>query len=279
MKKLRLTILFVCIYYFGNSQIQWPVLTQENKPWTRWWWQGSAVNQKDLTRSMEEYKKAGLGGLEITPIYGVAGYENQFINYLSPSWMQMLRHTLTEATRLNLGIDMATGTGWPFGGPWIDSKDACKNIVYRIYSIKSGEMLNEKITHQQEPMVRTVGNTVYELQGIYKVTGDSVKGTIQEPLLKSNYRNIDISQLVEPLAANKNLQALALDQVRFSKPLPLVLLMAYSDSERVLDITNKVMADGTLNWAAPAGNWSLYALFQGWHGKMVERAAPGEKET
>ena len=25
----------------------------------------------------------------------------------------------------------------------------------------------------------------------------------------------------------------------------------------------------------PAGDWTLYAVFQGWHGKQVERAAPG----
>jgi hypothetical protein len=27
--------------------------------------------------------------------------------------------------------------------------------------------------------------------------------------------------------------------------------------------------------AAPAGKWKLIALFEGLHGKMVERAAPG----
>ena len=33
--------------------------------------------------------------------------------------------------------------------------------------------------------------------------------------------------------------------------------------------------DGSLDWTAPAGRWTLHALFLGWHGKMVERAAPG----
>lgn len=30
-----------------------------------------------------------------------------------------------------------------------------------------------------------------------------------------------------------------------------------------------------LDWTAPEGNWTIYAVFQGWHGKMVERAGPG----
>ena len=41
------------------------------------------------------------------------------------------------------------------------------------------------------------------------------------------------------------------------------------------DVTNKVDANGKLNWMVPAGSWKLYAVFMGYHGKQVERAAPG----
>ena len=45
----------------------------EARPATRWWWLGSAVDATNLTYNLEEYAKAGLGGVEITPIYGVQG--------------------------------------------------------------------------------------------------------------------------------------------------------------------------------------------------------------
>ncbi len=51
--------------------------------------------------------------------------------------------------------------------------------------------------------------------------------------------------------------------------------MAYSNDGKAIDLTAQVDAKGKLNWKAPAGNWTVYALFMGWHGKMVERAAPG----
>ncbi|MBN1844750.1 MAG: hypothetical protein JW810_03635, partial [Sedimentisphaerales bacterium] len=66
-----------------------------------------------------------------------------------------------------------------------------------------------------------------------------------------------------------------LEQVRFPKPLPLVTLMAYSDAGDIRDLTELVEPDGALSWTAPAGTWTLYAVFEGWHGKMVERAGPG----
>ncbi len=230
----------------GSSvDLEWPQTTKQAKPWTRWWWLGNIVNKKGLTAEMEKYEKAGLGGLEITPIYGVKGYEDRFINFLSPAWMEMLGHTLKEAGRLKIGVDMATGTGWPFGGPWVGADDACKNFVRNTYTLKAGQSLDESIIFVQKPLVRAIG------------------------------RRVSMSELKEPISANESLQALAPDQVRFEKQLPLQVLMAYSDKGETLNLTDKVNKDGKLDWAAPADNWTLYAVFQGWHGKMVERAGPG----
>ena len=121
---------------------EWPELTKEHKPWTRWWWHGNAVNKRNLVKLLEEYKHTGLGGLEITPIYGVRGYEDEYIEYLSPEWMELFECTLKKAEQLNLGIDMATGTGWPFGGPWIDEEiDTPKNIVYKKYELTGGRAI------------------------------------------------------------------------------------------------------------------------------------------
>src|SRR5437773_1618436 len=70
--------------------LAWPARTAQQQPWTRWWWLGSAVDRENLTRSLEEFKEAGIGGVEICPIYGAKGYEDKFIDFLSPKWMEML---------------------------------------------------------------------------------------------------------------------------------------------------------------------------------------------
>src|SRR5512145_1319005 len=95
------------------GQRGWPPIVAETKPWTRWWWQGSAVDRSSLTSQLEALAAAGIGGVEVTPIYGVRGTEARFIPYLSAQWMAMLDHTLREAARLTMGVDIATGTGWP----------------------------------------------------------------------------------------------------------------------------------------------------------------------
>ena len=106
-----------------------PANTQ--KPWVRWWWPGSAVDRASLTRQMEELARVGVGGVEITPIYGARGAETRYISFLSPEFMAMLEHVGREGQRLGLGIDMATGTGWPFGGPWVSIEHALEKAVLR----------------------------------------------------------------------------------------------------------------------------------------------------
>lgn len=263
---LLLLLLVVLVPIQAQSQTQapiqpltWPEITQQNKPWTRWWWMGSSVDEANLTRSLELYEEAGLGGVEITPIYGVAGHEEQFIPYLTPEWMERLVYTLGEASRLGLGVDMATGTGWPFGGPHVEKEDASRYVAHKTYTLLEGKRLEDQIQFEQKPILRAVGNSIMP---------DPTRR--QREIVKP-----DIDKLVEPVRDNDDLQSLALDQVRFSTLIPLQVLMAYSDTGEAHELTNRVDVEGRLDWTAPAGNWTLYAVFQGWHGKMVERAAPG----
>ena len=61
---------------------QWPPVQQEAYPATRWWWLGSAVDKDNITYNLQEFSKAGIKGVEITPIYGVQGNDNNNITFL-----------------------------------------------------------------------------------------------------------------------------------------------------------------------------------------------------
>ncbi len=253
---------------------RWPAITAETKPWTRWWWHGSAVERASLSAQLEALAAVGIGGVEVTPIYGVRGTEDRFIPYLSPQWMAMLDHTLREAARLKMGVDMATGTGWPFGGPWIGDDTSPRSIVHRTWTLAGGERLTGPVTLKQTPLVRAIGNQIHVVNE--GAPGDPPRGAAPPPpATRPGVRAIQITDLVEPVSANRNLQALALEQVKYPRDLPLAVLMAYSDAGETVNLTSRVQADGRLDWTAPSGRWTLYALFAGWHGKLVERAAPG----
>src|SRR5207249_3946961 len=112
----------------------------------------------NLTRLLEQYRAAGLGGVEICPIYGANGFEDRDIDYLSPQWMEMLAHTTVEARRLGLGVDMTTGTGWPFGGPGVSAEAASSRVILKSYSLAGGARLEHRLPEGTLQCLMAVSN-------------------------------------------------------------------------------------------------------------------------
>ncbi len=127
-----------------SDPFSWPALTRQTRPWAYWWWMGSAVDRTNLTRELERYHAAGLGGVHIIPIYGARGFEDRFINYLSPAWMDMMGYCVREAQRLDMGVDMTTGSGWCFGGPRVTDTEANASVVTRTFDVAEGTRLDQK---------------------------------------------------------------------------------------------------------------------------------------
>lgn len=128
----------------ARTPLEWPGISREAKPWTYWWWMASAVDTTNITRELKRFQAAGIGGVHIIPIYGARGSEERFISYLSPRWMEMLNHTVTEAGRLGLGVDMTTGSGWCFGGPVVTENIGTAQLVMRAYSVPEDGQLTER---------------------------------------------------------------------------------------------------------------------------------------
>ena len=98
------------------------------KTWAYWWWMGNSVTKEGISKNLQAYQKAGFGGMHIIPIYGERGDEKNYIEFLSPKWMDMLVYTVSEAEKLGMQIDMTSGTGWPFGGPNVNYDNSAKAL-------------------------------------------------------------------------------------------------------------------------------------------------------
>jgi hypothetical protein len=91
------------------------------RPIMRWWWFGPAVTKPELKRELETMRGAGIGGVEIQPVYplllddAAKGIHN--LQYLSPEFLDDLRFANQTARALNLRVDITLGSGWPYGGP------------------------------------------------------------------------------------------------------------------------------------------------------------------
>lgn len=179
IKRILLVSSFALLsIYSPAQQISWPKITTEAKPAARWWWLGSAVDEQNLTYNLEEYSRAGMGTMEITPIYGVKGNEAHDLDFLSPAWMKMLRHTEAEAKRCGMQMDMNTGTGWPFGGPEVSIEDAASKVFFEEYKLNGGEQLKTTIQVSDEKQK--------SIASLYRLMAFSQKGARKDITSKVN---------------------------------------------------------------------------------------------
>lgn len=146
-----------------TSYAQWEQIPQTARPWTRWWWMGSAVDAANIKTQLQEFNDAGIGGVEIVPIYGAKGAESKFISYLSPQWMEMLDVTVKDAAALDMGVYVSVGTGWPIGGPQVTRQNAATKLILQQYTYNSKEPFSQPIRLDDEKQRDIPGNRLVAL--------------------------------------------------------------------------------------------------------------------
>lgn len=140
-----LLVLFCAVIAVACApRTDWYPIEQINKPYIRWWWLGSIIDEEGITKSLEGFREKGIGGVEITPLYGIQGHDDDEIEYLSPRWMELLSHAIKEGRRLGISIEMSNSCGWPFGGPWIEENNAAQKFGFNsdtteIFSVPTGQ--------------------------------------------------------------------------------------------------------------------------------------------
>jgi len=91
------------------------------RPMMRWWWFGPAVAKPELEKELITMRDAGIGGVEIQPVYPLMlddeakGIKN--LQYLSPEFLDDVSFANKTARSLGLRVDITLGSGWPYGGP------------------------------------------------------------------------------------------------------------------------------------------------------------------
>lgn len=143
-------IIVLCLLAFSctTETVSWPESSQEAKPWTRWWWPNNAVDKENIQRELQEFAEAGIGGVEITSIYGVIDEEERDIEYLSPEFTEILKYTIEEANKLGLGVDLPPGSGWRCGGTFVPEEKGLWNL--RIEKIELAAGKNWKLSAEME---------------------------------------------------------------------------------------------------------------------------------
>ncbi len=143
------------------------------RPKTRWWWYGGAVTRAEIARELETMRDAGIGGAEIQPVYPVAvdDPDNGIVNipFFSARWYDLLGFAIEKGHELGLEVDLTLGSGWPFGGPFVQLDQAARRIRF--------------VTREFEGPAKITWNPAAELgegERIENITGRSLDQPVED---------------------------------------------------------------------------------------------------
>ena len=113
-------------------------------PHTRWWWPGNATSKENITYELEQMRSHGIRGVE--QITMGSYYKKGNIEYLSDEYMELVKHTVKEAKRLEMEVSFNFGgPGWIIGGKWIKDEDKSKDMIPTFVDVKGLQTIDREL--------------------------------------------------------------------------------------------------------------------------------------
>lgn len=164
-------------------------------PHTRWWWPGNATSKENITYELEQMRSHGIRGVE--QITMGPYYEKGNIRYLSDEYMELVKHTVKEAKRLQMEVSFNFGgPGWIIGGEWVTDEVKSKDMIPTFMDVQGPQKIDSALP---DNLIKT--NRSWE---VYKpkLSGDEkllavVAGKIKEGILDPSSLTVLTENIVD----------------------------------------------------------------------------------
>jgi hypothetical protein len=208
-----------------------------------WWWLNGNVTKEAITRDLEQMKAKGFSGALIFDAGGAEQRGNRQVPagplFASPQWRELFVHAVKEADRLGLELSLNILSGWNLGGPMVTPEMAAKTLTWSEMQIEGPS--SEPI---QLPMPEHRSNYYRDIAVLAYPIGDKPPNPARLPI-----RDLEKKAVFDEIGWD------APDCRFLLEDYPAIENEEDTTIEDVINLTDKLSTDGTLNWQAPAGKW------------------------
>jgi len=226
------------------------------RPWVYWINMDGHLTREGITADFESMKRVGIGGMIYMDVD--VGVPRGKVPFMSETWQENFKHAVLECERLGLEFMTITGPGWcGSGGPWITPELSMQHLVPASVHVEGPQKFNALLPkpeprvsayhRNQTPQMREALDAFYEDVAVYAFPRrDPVISDIMEkaffhrqpyssaagtrPYIPSpiSYPELDSSQVIDPA--------------------------------EMVDLTDRLQADGRLEWDVPPGDWTILRM-------------------
>ena len=240
----------------ATLEVEFRIPPHPAKPWVYWINMDGHFTKEGITADIESMKEAGIGGMIHMDVD--VGIPKGKVPFMSETWQDNFKHAVLECERLGLEFTTITGPGWTgTGGPWIKVNESMQHLLPVSVNTKGPATFNEilpkpeprvsKYHDAQTPAMRESLAAFYEDVAVYAFPRrDPVVDHIDEKALF--FRDAYSSAT----GVRSHFQASA----SFPEPDKSQVI----DSEKIIDLTDRLQPDGRLQWEVPPGEWTILRM-------------------
>lgn len=229
---------------------------KDARPRFRWWWPGGAVNDAELQREIALLDEAGFSGAEIQALapnfVTLSPEEKAHVNdYAEPSFFAHVRVAAAAAKARGMDLDYTLGSAWPSGGGFaITPEKAFVELTMARTQVTGGSSAPIKVAIP----VRT------KRLGALSMFDARVK----DPKVADWPARMDAQAGIVAVVAMRG----TAPDLKPAGPTAGFVLYPWDDVTKsgtlatndTLVLTDKLRADGTLDWTPPPGTWQVFVF-------------------
>jgi hypothetical protein len=241
------------------------------KPGVYWYFMDGNMTKASITRDLESMKNAGIGNLVFLEVN--VGVPRGPVDFLSPQWQDLFTHAVRESERLNIEITLGIGPGWTgSGGPWVKPEQSMQHLVSASIKVSGGERnIKLPIPPPKKPYFGEGGLTTEIKKQWNDFYEDVAVLAYPTPASDEKIKDIDEKALYyrAPYSSAPNVKQYLPAIIDYPAANPQTTI----PKDKITDVTKYLQKDGTLNWTAPAGNWTVVRFGRRNNG-AITRPAP-----
>ena len=248
------------------------------RPWVFWFWINGNISREGITKDLEAMKRVGIGGVIWMEVSGPRWAPRGQIEAGSKEWHEAMQWAIAEADRLGLAFTLSVDFGYGSGGPHITPDISMQQLRWSESQVRGGGPVTVNLPqpevetkpalvwlHPDERLRPDVSAAIQRADSfrdasVFAYPSSQAKASRIFRTNKDNplesYEGLGWTTHLPPLANQGN-------------PVPL-------EPGKIVDLTNKMSANGELRWNAPPGEWTVVRFGHATNLKMTRPVPASE---
>ncbi|MCF7972929.1 MAG: hypothetical protein K9N55_03855 [Phycisphaerae bacterium] len=234
------------------------------RPGVYWYFMDGNLDGDEMVRDLESMKAVGLGNLVFLEVN--VGVPRGPVDFMSDNWQDLFANAVHHAERLGIDITLGAGPGWTgSGGPWVAAEQSMQHLVFSTVETQGPGTFDGMLPVPEQRSTRwhTMRSPFYEdIVTCAFPTCDPVIDDINEKALYER----------DPYTSMPGVKPYLPAPSKYPRQDPSNVI----DPRQMIDLTDRLQANGKLTWAVPAGQWTILRMGRRSTGASTRPApAPG----